>query len=426
MINLQKLITTGLVFLILISCTNNKSGNIYYKETVVAGSPEQFMEARHVVLKGSNYDIDKKIAEIAQKNNIQINPTGDQFKNKAQREYMKKNYPIYYECMKGVADAYSIDIENSMYDFSRIFQNSISGLGCSVVFYPGDFTKNGHGILSRNYDFTTGTIEGKHSQNKEMIVMSRPFIFEIYPENGYSSLSICAFDLLGGVLEGINSEGLTVAMLGDDETLMKFGREPADGVGVHELLSMRYLLDNCKDVKEAKEAMFYLKHFYCFIPCHYMIADRHGNSFVFEFSSLRNKTFIIDGNGPQCITNHLLSNYNSISELPKGEMIDSYDRFRTLHTALLNKDKFTTDEIKAINSEVAPADAPDNPVYAPGRTLWHALYDTEKRSINVKFYMGEKPNPNDDKKVIINYSNYIKFQLNQNKKQGNSRYDSNY
>jgi hypothetical protein len=32
-----------------------------------------------------------------------------------------------------------------------------SPAGCSVVFYPGEGTKDGHGILSRNFDFPTAT-----------------------------------------------------------------------------------------------------------------------------------------------------------------------------------------------------------------------------------------------------------------------------
>lgn len=57
-------------------------------------------------------------------------------------------------------------------------------------------------------------------------------------------------------------------------------------------------------------------------------------------------------------------------------------------------------EIKSINSIVAvPPYASNHPVYAPGRTLWHVLYDTEKRGLNVKFYLGEKPDPSDEKKI---------------------------
>jgi len=396
--------------LLLVICSGEVySGKIDFQEKVVAGSPDHFMEVRYVVLKGSNYTIGKNIAKIAQKHNIHKRPSSVPFRNKIQLAYMSKNYPILYERMRGVADAFGLNIEDSAYDFSGLSQYSIAGSGCSAVYYPNGFTESGSGILSRNYDFTTGTLQYRQPQEGEMRAMSRPYIFEIYPDQGYASLSICAFDLLGGVIDGINSEGLTVSILAEEESIRTFGLEQANGIGIHELLSMRYLLDNCKDVEEAKQALLYLKHYYGFIPCHYIIADRFGNSFIFEFSASRNKTFIIDGDGPQCITNHLVSKYKSIDELSDE---DSHVRFKTLHSAVSKKRKFSIDEIKSINSMVAvPPKAFNHPEHAPVRTLWHALYDTEKRSLSVKFYLGEKPDPTDKEKVIFTYSDYIEFQL---------------
>jgi penicillin V acylase-like amidase (Ntn superfamily) len=60
------------------------------------------------------------------------------------------------------------------------------------------------------------------------------------------------------VLDGINSEGLVVAILAEEESGNKVGREPGDEAGMHELMGMRYLLDNCKNVEEAKEALLSL------------------------------------------------------------------------------------------------------------------------------------------------------------------------
>lgn len=384
----------------------------YFKETVVAGGPDHFMEVRHVIIKGSNYAIGKKVAEIAKGMDIRPNPFIDPLTNKVQREYMEKNYPIFYQRMKGVADAYNLRLDDNRYDFTTLFQFPIGPPGCSVVFYPGSFTESGHSTLSRNYDFTTGTIMGRRPRENEVPVMSRPFIFELHPDEGYASLSICAFDLLGGVLDGINSEGLAVAILGDDETVMNFGRKPAAGIGMNELSAMRYLLDNCKDVDEAKESLLYLKHFYEFVPCHYIIADKNGRFFIFEFSPLRNNTHIIDGKEPQCITNHPVSNYQSIEEFPEESPINTYERYKTLHAAITGKKKFTIEEITAINASVAdPGMAFDHPEYAPGRTLWHALYDIDRKSLSVKFYLGERPDASDPSRMILDYSDYLEFQL---------------
>jgi predicted choloylglycine hydrolase len=417
----KKILAPLMLLPFIVSCDNQQntksieSGEIYFEETVVAGGPDDFMEVRHVILKGSNYAIGKKIAEIAQRDNVHVHPFGDPLRNKIQHEYMAKNYPILYQRMKGVAQAYGLDVKDDAYDLSGLSQNPIGSSGCSVVFFPGTFTESGHGILSRNYDFTTGTAQGKRPSKNDLALMSRPYIFEMYPDQGYSSLSLCAFDLLGGVLDGINSEGLVVAVLGDDETAVNYGMHPSAEIGMHELLSMRYLLDNCRDVKEAKEAMLHLKHYYTFVPCHYIIADKTGRSFVFEFSPLRNSTHIVDGVGPQCVTNHLLSNYESIDQLPEDERIDSYDRFRKIHASIADEEQFSADEIRAINSSVANTGIKfDHPDYAPNRTLWHALYDIEQTSMSVKFYLGERADPTDEKIKTIEYSDYLDFRLTDN------------
>ena len=323
---------------ILIVCSvGSSSQDLEYSNTVVAGSPDHFMEVRHVVMRGSNFAIGKKIGEIARKAGTQIRPTGDLVLNRAKRRYMANNCPILYERMKGVAGAYGLNIEDNAYDFTTLFQSLGGPVGCSVVFYPGQYTKSGHNILSRNYDFTSGTIQGKHAKEGELPVMSRPYILEMHPDKGYASLAIHAFEYLGGVIDGINSEGLTVAILAEEESLRKVGREPANEVGLHELMSMRYLLDNCKNIEEAKEALLFLKHYYSFVPCHYIVADREGRSFIFEFSPNRNRSYILEGKGPQCITNHLVALHQNIEDIPKDTEDSSLMRYRTLHESTLAK-----------------------------------------------------------------------------------------
>ena len=376
-----------------------------YKETVIAGGPDKFVEVRHVVIKGSNFDIGKKIGEIAKKDGTPITPSGNHIKNRAKREYMARNYPILLERMKGLAAAYGLDFSDNSYDFSGLFQPQMAPPGCLVTFYPANHIENGHNILSRNYDFITGDITGRRPQEGRLAMMARPILFEIYPDKGYSSLSLCAFEYLGGVLDGINSAGLVVSILAEEESGNKVGREPGDEVGMHELMGMRYLLDNCKNVEEAKEALLSLKHYYSFIPCHYIIGDKSGKSFIFEFSPTRNRNFVIDGDGPQCITNHLVFLHQKVEEFPETDMNWSMRRYKMLDDAIKTKEKFTLEEIAANNARVAvPPNAPGNPQFAPGRTLWYAQYDLENLTLTVKFYLGEKPDPENEKRVILEYS----------------------
>lgn len=388
------------------------SADVRYEEKIVAGSPDQFMMVRHVVLGGSNYAIGKKLGEIVSENG-DSGPvlSGDALRNKLQREYLAEAYPMLFERMKGLADAFGVGIDDA-YDLSGLPQFHIFRGGCSAVFYPGDYTESGHGVMSRNFDFTTGTIMGTRPDGNQMAALARPYIFEIYPDQGYASISICAFDLLGGVLDGINSEGLTVAIFADDETMSKYGLHPSRGVGLHELMSMRYLLDNCSNVEEAKEAMLYHKHYYSFVPCQYLVADREGNSFVFEFSPFRNETHISEGDGPQCVTNHPVSKYESLDDMPADSQLSTYDRYRTLSQATKGQARFSLEDMISINGSVAvPPEASQSETRSPGRTLWHSLYDAEARTLRVKFYMGEKPDPNDDEKIVLEYTPHLEFGL---------------
>src|SRR4029077_5635545 len=113
---------------------------------------------------------------------------------------------------------------------------------------------------------------------------ARPYVIEMYPDRGYPSIALYSYDLLSGVLDGINSEGLTVALLADDELATKFRLEPAGpgAVGLGGLQTLRLLLDTCANVQEAKETLLLTKQYYEFIQVHYLIADRQGQSFVWE------------------------------------------------------------------------------------------------------------------------------------------------
>jgi predicted choloylglycine hydrolase len=399
-------------FLLSVMASTSAAQELEYKETVIAGGPDKFAEVRHIVLRGSNFEIGKKIAEIAKKDGSSIEPSDDHIMNRAKREYIAKNYPILYERMKGVAEFLGLNIADDSYDFSGLWQPQWRPPGCSVIFYPASATTSGHNILSRNYDFITGDITGRRPKKGQLALMARPILFETHPDQGYSSLSLCVAEYLGGVLDGINSEGLVVAILAEEESGGKVGREPGDEVGMHELMGMRYILDNCKNVEEAKAALLSLKHYYAFIPCHYIVGDRSGESFIFEFSPIRNRSYVMDGYGPQCVTNHLVFHHQKIEDFPETDLNWSMRRYKMLYESVRAKEKFTLEEIAAINARVAiPPNAPGNPPAAPGRTLWYAQYDSDDLTLTVKFYLGEKPDPKDEKRVILEYSPMMTYKL---------------
>ena len=104
-------------------------------------------------------------------------------------------------------------------DASLLPYNLPERFGCSVVFYPGASSASGHATLSRNYDFSTAPwteLAGPAAYEPDRRNAEDPYVIEVYPDTGYASLFLTAYELLGSSLDGINSEGLTVALLANE------------------------------------------------------------------------------------------------------------------------------------------------------------------------------------------------------------------
>jgi hypothetical protein len=202
---------------------------VEFSETVVAGGPDDFMEVRHILLRGSNFAIGKKLAELAyRRHQAGPLPYPDHQANSAQLRYFEENYPVFAERMRGVAAVMGKDLHDSTWNFSSLLYG-IPLSGCSVVFYPAATTADSLGVLSRNFDFTTGTFTGQKPGEGQLPACARPYIIEMYADQGYPSLYTCTFDLLSGVIDGINSEGLTVAILSDNDVIAECGMTPFMG-----------------------------------------------------------------------------------------------------------------------------------------------------------------------------------------------------
>jgi len=381
-----------------------------FNENVILNSPENSLEIRYLFLKGSNYEIGKKLGELAKDRHfIEKAPAEDLLQTRCQRNYLEKNYPIFFERMKGIADAYNANISEDLIDFSLLGE-AMLGTGCSAVYYPPGSTLSRHGMLSRNLDFYVPGI---------IPALSKPYIVEMYPDEGYPSISILSFEMLGEALEGINSEGLTVIHLADEESPLKYPMEPTYGnaVGLNELKSIQLLLDTCASVEEAKEALLTNKHFYMFQPIHLLIADKFGNSFVWEYSHAHNKEYIVDGkNKPQIITNFLLHPYESIQDIPEisDEKTCPYNRYRVLYEAIKDqKEKFNLDFIKETNALVfIEKNSYTNSPEVPIRTLFHSIYDIENKSLEISFYLKDRDRKDSEKESESIRSPYFKFFLN--------------
>lgn len=386
-------------------------------EKVVAGGPDDFMEVRHIVMRGTNFQIGRKLANIAR---TELGSRPIRYRNSKathdQIKYFERYYHVFLERMRGVASAYNKKITQTSWNFAGLYYG-VPISGCFSVYYPPLTTESGKGVLSRNFDFTTGTFYGAEPSQSSPAACARPFVIELYPDKGYASIVICCFDLLGGATDGINSEGLTIAMLSDGDVAEEFGVKPTRGPkpGFNEIQIVRYLLDTCANVTEAKKALRKAILYYNLSPNHYIIADRHGDSFLWENSPRMDKGYIIDGSEdePLITTNFLRHRYASLDSLPEEEHpLGSYNRFRTVRKRVSeHAGAFGEDFVRESNLCVSLTQPVPQGYSIPNRTLWHALYYPDKLSLEVDFYLGEEDDPENPGKPVIRRSGYLSFSL---------------
>jgi hypothetical protein len=387
-----------------------------FSETVVAGGPDDFMEVRHIMLRGSNFAIGKKLGELAYaRHQAGPLPYPDPPANSAQLRFFEANYPVFVERMRGVAAGMGKDLHDSTWNFSSLLYG-IGLSGCSVVFYPAATTADSLAVLSRNFDFTTGTFTGQKPLEGEQSACAHPYIVEMYPDKGYPSLYTCAFDLLSGVIDGVNSEGLTVAILSDNDVIVEHGAKPFMGFrpGFNENQILRYLLDTCANIEEAKAALRKADLYYNTAPYHYIIGDRAGNGFVWENSPDTDRGYVIEGDGsPLVTTNFLLHRYPAADSLPTDQhRLGWFNRFREIRRRIAeHDDRFDDRFIKDTNVCVSVVYPPHPEESVPSRTLWHALYYPARGQAQFSFYLGEEVDPDSPWGVRIDRSGYLTYWL---------------
>ena len=359
---------------------------------VAGGRPGDAVTVRHLRVSGTQREIGRALAEAAETAHgaaAAPRPT-DPFTEHVRRQWFAANHPTHTARMAGIADHFGLDPDdpNLVYDWLGTYDVPA---GCSVAFYPGDGTKDGHGLLSRNFDFPTATftqIVGLPPLPGERPLAADPWIIETHPDEGYASVVVAIMDLMGA-MDGINEAGLSVALLADNETPEP---EPTGQpqVGLSEQQVVRYLLDTCATVDEARAALLLAKHYYFFTPCHFVVADRTGASFVWEHSPRRNREVIVDQDpalaGRVVCTNHLLHRWPDPSALPAdegpmGTAALTYDRWRTLAGELGDGAIVDRDDIRAQFARVR-FEAP----IVEARTFWHALYDVDDAAAEISFF----------------------------------------
>jgi hypothetical protein len=285
--------------------------------------------------------------------------------------------------MRGVEDWFGTDVGDPSileYDVKR-------PVACSVIHYPPESTARGSGVLSRNYDFPLDGLRALYGDdNAPQAETVAPYLIELHPANGYASLAMTAYDLFG-VLDGLNEQGLCVALLGLGDVVAEAGiRLPeVAGVGLDELLLPRLLLDTCASVEEATRTIEQHVYSYRFLPCHFLIADRSGRCVVFERTLADDANVFVKGDGPMAVTNHLLH------RAVPSYLTESHARCQAL-AAGAGSGPVDDDDIVRVNqlAFVSPA---EHEYFGPAetvRSLWHAVYNTTDRTVDISFYLRDR------------------------------------
>ena len=365
---------------------------------IAGGGPRDFGTARWLDVSGDHTAIGQALAQAARAVHGQLafpRPVPDPFVEAVRREWFRRAYPAMSARMQGVAAAFGLDPDRHDLDLALLGTYRLEA-GCSVVHHPGTTTRDGHDVLGRNFDFPTaryGDIVGQPSLPDDRPLGADPWVVRTSPEDGYASVTVGIMDVLGA-MDGINEAGLAVALLADDES----SRDEATSsqVGLSEQQVVRYLLDTCATAREAQRALLLAKHYYTFVPCHFVVADAGGDAFVWEHSAGRNREHTVrpvSVDSPLTCTNHLLAAPPPAADpfgggpttAPPDIAGASRQRLALLQHRTATDEPVDQETVRSQLADVAFT-APD----AGTRTLWAATYDLTARSVSLSFFLRDE------------------------------------
>jgi hypothetical protein len=359
---------------------------------LVAGGEADFMAVFELSLAGSHAAIGRALAHEARSQFGFAPRPADPLVARARRRWFERNWPQHHARMIGVAECFGLDPECDAVDVSDL--DLVTGrFGCSVAVCPPRTTADGRGRIGRNFDFFTGSwrellallgAPASPGAAPEPPMASRPYVLRVAPEHGPACTAINFFGF-DGCMEGINADGLAVALLLADVRTVAPPAAPRPRAGLNENQVPRFLLDTCSDVPQAKEALLCAKQYDTGAACHYAVADAAGRGFVWERGE-HGSEHIIETEGPLCVTNHPLHLHPDLDHLPDDDerSHQTYQRIRTLSRRTAGP-ALSPAALRDALDEVA---AVEDPAW---RTLWRSVFDLDRRSLAVRFYLGDGP-----------------------------------
>ncbi|MDD5085808.1 MAG: C45 family autoproteolytic acyltransferase/hydrolase [Candidatus Omnitrophica bacterium] len=370
-------------------------------EIILPRGPGEYMEVRHIILKGTNEEIGRAMGDIAQKDYgaAKLNQYAEPSYAKARLEYMCRNNPILLEWMKGIARSYGVSLSDTLLDTSYL-PSFYTTPQCSGMLVPAAYSANGHTFYSASRDYYLATfseVMEKKPRPGEKKIFSEAAVVEIYPDKGYSSLLVAIGDLTYGV-DIVNSEGLSVSGFEDDTYgITRTQKDASRATGLSLSQAMMLIANTCVTMDEAIQVLLINKISMPSMPMHIQVADRTGQAVIYEISPNDfSGQFVYNDGKPQVVTNHGVYAYPDVSKMPVNEKdpYDTYNRYRRLDNFVAShKGKFSiTDGWKAMDLVIGavPEASEANYLKLPLRTFYQIVVDKEERAIQVKFYLKDK------------------------------------
>lgn len=395
-------------------------------EVLLTKGKDSYQSVRHIVIKGTNEEIGKALGGIA-KNSYGITELAqypDAVYAKAADLYMKAHSPVLRERAQGVSVSYNKKYGDSLSVFNQLIYDA-GPWGCSSVYYPPSSTTDGSGLLGHNMDYPLCSINKllKRPEGNAPPMFTRNYVIELYPDKGYASIGVGTGDLLS-VVTGMNEKGLIAILHTDNYTAINTDPKMDISGLIFPTQILRYILENCQTVEEAKIALLNQKLSLTFEPGHLLIADISGRSITAEINPKNLRVEFTENSGkPQPFTNHPLYRFNDPASFPKYtpfEEDNTFARYNRLVELLGQKKQFSADDVLLNQDQVKarwnnPGRGMANPI--PNRTIWTDLYDQKTRTLKVKFYLKDGPiDPaTGDPKDLV-YSDFFKFELQKEKK----------
>lgn len=393
---------------------------IFNETTVLDKQTDTFPIVRHIQVQGTQREIGRKMAEIAKtRYGVSLATNVSAEYGKARYTYLQKNYPALLERSKGVLDAYGLKDNDPSVDPTALMY-SLGDIGCSMLYFPGSTTENGHPMAIRNMDFACGSVSqlmGMPHQPGEPDIFGEIYVITSVPDEGYACLYLSSVDMLNGVWDGINEHGLTVYGLVDHGVPQNSMKAAGNMViGLNPPQTMRLVLETCRNCEEAKEVLLTNKIFDVIKGIHYLVGDAQGNSFIFEVNKTDEQAHIQDGKGsPQIMTNNTIWDMPALDEFPKTftDPYDSLNRYQILTQAINSQtgkysESFMISATESVFPRKTSADLGGSAMTL--RPLWQVIYDMSELSMKVRFWLKDTGTDGDGN-AVLEMSEWYEFRL---------------